>query len=82
MPETGHATKKDLIDETRELVSRLVEVKHKLKERECEFVLSMDEKLRTYGYGAFVSAKQLFWLRDLEERLVPDERQTGLFESQ
>lgn len=79
MPETGHATKKKLIDEARELVARLVPVKHKLRENECEFVMSLDEKLKTYGYGAFVSPKQLFWLRDLEERNVPDERQGGLF---
>lgn len=81
MPETGHATKKDLIDEARTLVGRLIPVKHKLRENECEFVVSLDEKLKTYGYGAFVSPKQLFWLRDLEEKNVPDERQTDLFES-
>jgi hypothetical protein len=79
MPETGHANKKELIDEARTLVTRLVAVKHRLRENECEFVLSMDEKLKTYGYGAFVSAKQLFWMRDLEQRYVPDERQTDLF---
>jgi hypothetical protein len=78
MPETGHANKKDLIDEARTLVQRLVPVKHKLRENECEFVMSLDEKLRRYGYNAFLSPKQLFWLRDLEQRHVPDERQMSL----
>lgn len=78
MPETGHANKKELIDEARKLVTRLVAVKHKLRENECEFVMSLDDKLRQYGYGAFVSPKQLFWLRDLEQKHVPDERQMNL----
>jgi len=81
MPETGHETKKDLINEAVTLVARLVKVKHKLRENECEFVMSLDDKLRQYGYGAFVSPKQLFWLRDLEQRYVPDERQMSLLES-
>lgn len=82
MPETGHTTKEELIDEAQTLVARLVTVKHKLRENECEFVLSLDEKLRRYGYGAFVSPKQLFWLRDLEQRYVDDPRQMNLLESQ
>jgi hypothetical protein len=81
MPETGHSTKEELIDEARTLVSRLVAVKHRLRENECEFVMSLDEKLRTYGYGAFVSPKQLFWLRDLEQKYADDPRQMNLLGS-
>lgn len=79
MPETGRATKVALIDKARALVTRLVAVKHKLRENECEFVLSLDEKIRRYGYGAFVSSAQLNWLRILDKQYVPDERQTNLF---
>ncbi len=81
MPETGHATKEALINEAQTLVTRLVAVKHKLRENECEFVMSLDEKLKTYGYGAFVSDKQMNWLKILDKQYVPDERQTGLFEN-
>jgi hypothetical protein len=78
MPETGDKTKEDLINEAQTLVARLVLVKHKLRENECEFVMRLDDKLRRYGYGAFVSEKQLFWLRDLDQKHVPDERQMNL----
>lgn len=73
------APKKDLIDEAQRLATALVEVKHKLAENECEFVLSMDEKLRRYGYGAYVSGPQLNWLRILHRQHAPDPRQGGLF---
>jgi hypothetical protein len=79
MPETGHASKKDMIDEARALVERLVQVKHKLRENECEFVMSLDEKLKQYGYGAFVSDKQVNWLKILDKQHSPDERQADLF---
>lgn len=81
MPETGHTTKEELINEAQALVTRLVAVKHKLRENECEFVISMDEKLRRYGYGTFVSPKQMDWLRILDKNYVPDERQMNLLES-
>jgi hypothetical protein len=79
MPETGHATKQDLINEAQTLCARLMPYIGNLRENECEFVTTLDEKLRKYGNGTFVSAKQLFWLRDLEQKHVPDERQTALF---
>jgi len=79
MPETGHATKEDLINEAQTLVARLVAVKHKLRENECEFVMSLDEKIRQYGYSAFVSSAQMDWLRILDKKHVLDERQAGLF---
>lgn len=81
MPETGHATKQDLIDEARTLVERLVKVKHKLRKNECEFVLQLDEKLRRYGYGAYVSERQMSWLKILDKQHSLDERQMSLLES-
>lgn len=76
--ETGHATKRDLINEVQTLIERLVLVKHLLRDNEAEFVLNVEAKLKQYGEGAFISAKQLFWLRDLEQRYVPDPRQMSL----
>jgi hypothetical protein len=66
------------INEAHGLVMRLVMVKHRLRENECEFVLSLDEKLKTYGYGTRVSDKQMNWLRILDKQYSPDERQMSL----
>lgn len=78
MPQTGHANKKDLIDEARKRVERLVTVKHKLRENECEFILALDDKFRRYGYSAYLSKAQMDWLRILDKQYVPDERQMSL----
>lgn len=80
MSEADRSSKEKWIDEARDQLARLVAVKHKLQEHECEFVLQLDEKLRRYGYGAFVSEKQMAWLRILDKRHSPDERQAGLFQ--
>jgi hypothetical protein len=77
-PEKERSSKEKRIDEARELVARLVAVKHKLRENEYEFVLDLDEKLRRYGYGAFVSDRQMSWLRILDKKHAPDERQQSL----
>lgn len=69
------------INEAHTLVKRLITVKHKLRENECEFVMSLDEKLGRYGYGTRVSDKQMDWLRILDKNYVPDERQMSLLES-
>jgi hypothetical protein len=65
-------------NEARELVTRLVTVKHRLADNEYEFVLSLEEKLKRYGAGAFVSEKQMHWLKILDRKLSPDERQMSL----
>jgi hypothetical protein len=78
MSETGRSSKEKWIDEARELVARLVVVKHKLKEHECVFVLELEEKLGRYGYGTRVSDKQMSWLKILDRLHVPDERQMSL----
>jgi len=83
MPEAGagRSTNVAWINEAYTLVKRLVAVKHKLRENECEFVMSLDEKLKTYGYGTRVSDKQMNWLRILDKQYVPDERQMNLLEA-
>jgi hypothetical protein len=76
MPEITN--KEAWTNEARELVVRLVSVKFKLAENECEFVLSLEEKLKRYGASAFVSEKQMAWLRILDKKFSPDERQMSL----
>lgn len=78
MPETERKTNVAWINEAYTLVKRLIPLKHRLAENECEFVLSLDEKLRRYGYGAFISDAQMKWLRILDKQYVPDERQMSL----
>lgn len=80
MLETKRKTNVAWINEAYTLVRRLVPVKHKLQENECEFVTSLDEKLKQYGYGAFVSDKQMAWLKILDKQYSPDERQMNLLE--
>lgn len=82
MTNEANSKKRDLIDEAQRLVKRLIEFKHLLRENEAEFVMSVDEKLKTYGYGTFLSDKQLNWLRILDKAHVPDERQGNLFEGE
>ena len=76
MPEITN--KEAWVNEARELVARLVTVKHRLTDNECEFVLSLEEKLNRYGAAAFVSEKQMNWLRILDRKFTPDERQMSL----
>jgi hypothetical protein len=78
MPETGHATQQELIDEARTLIERLLPVVGNLRENQAEFVTTLHGKIQQYRDRAFVSPAQLFWLRDLQ-KYVPDERQANLF---
>jgi hypothetical protein len=78
MPETGHATQEDLINEARTLVERVFPHRSRLNENAAVFVAQMHSKIQQYGDQAFVSPAQLFWLRDLQKH-VPDERQATLF---
>lgn len=41
-----------------------------LEPREQDFVGKIAERLEQYGSEAFVSPKQLFWLRDLKEKYL------------
>lgn len=77
--ETGHKSKEELIAEASKLVERLTPVVGKMRENEAEFIRSMSEKLKRFGAETFVSPRQLFWMRDLDERYVPDPRQVALF---
>jgi hypothetical protein len=78
MAEATAAEKVEAVKQAAALVDALLPVKHLLAGREAEFVLAMDEKLKRYGYGAFVSEKQMKWLRLLEKQYSPDPRQMSL----
>lgn len=59
----------DRAGEAAELVARLVEHRGALDSREAKFLDSMEARCDKYGEKAFVSLKQIFWLRDLEQRV-------------
>lgn len=59
----------DRAGEAAELVARLTSHREALSSRESEFLTSMEERCEKYGEKAFVSLKQIFWLRDLEQRV-------------
>jgi len=80
MPEMGQAHKEAIINEAQERLARIIPVKHKLAENETAFVISLDEKIKQYGYGAYISPRQLSWLRHIDNRYGLDPRQTELFQ--
>ena len=48
---------------------RTIPYREALSSRESEFLTGMEERCEKYGEKAFVSLKQIFWLRDLEQRV-------------
>lgn len=45
-------------------------VRGRMTSKEQGFVRETEERIAVYGSGAFVSTKQLFWLRDLKEKYL------------
>lgn len=60
-----------------ELVAQLLEARS-LRENEREFVDGLHVKLEQYGERAFLSAKQMNWLRALAKEHWRDPRQMSL----
>lgn len=69
----------DPISEAQARVARLLLVKYKLRDNQAQFVGQLDAKLKQYGQETYISQPQLDWLRILDERYAPDERQGQLF---
>jgi hypothetical protein len=69
----------DPITEAQERIGRLLPVKHKLRDNQAQFVGQLDAKLKQYGQETYISQPQLDWLRILDEKYSPDERQGQLF---
>lgn len=67
--ETG-LSKEETTHRACELINRLYEAgaEQNMNERERDFYQSLSERFDVYGDDTFISAKQLYWLRDLVER--------------
>lgn len=57
----------ELRDEAEVLVNRLVD--HGMSPQDGRFVQSMADRFAKYGEKTRVTRKQVFWLRDIAERL-------------
>ncbi len=66
--ETGHASHQDLINEVRRRVGTLQDHLEQMQLHERRFVEDTANRLDTYGDTTQISGKQLFWLRDLDEK--------------
>lgn len=59
----------ELRDEAEELIERLSDRSEALTERDAEFVTSLAERFEQYGERTRVTRPQVFWLRDIAERV-------------
>lgn len=57
-----------LVDMTRGTVE--AELRANLSERDYNFLCDMRQKLKIYGRGLVVTGRQLFYLRDVKDKLV------------
>jgi hypothetical protein len=67
--ETGHESQAELIAEVRHLIDETLPFIDELTPKEAGFVSNLASKLEDYGEKTFVSAKQLFWLRDIYQKI-------------
>lgn len=63
--------------EASELMAVLLPHSGRLRENEAAFVNELNGKLGQYGERAYLSDKQMDWLRGLAKKHVPDPRQTS-----
>jgi hypothetical protein len=70
--------KQQLIAEAQRLVDALLTVRDRLTDGEREFVSLMKSRLEQYQERAFISERQLHWLRVMEKKYAPDPRQMSL----
>jgi hypothetical protein len=66
--ETGHASQEALLKEVSVLLSNLTDHKDEMTPKESRFIEDMEYRQDHCGSGFVVSAKQLFWLRDLNTK--------------
>lgn len=60
----------ELRDEAKELVERLVDHVAALPPRDGKFVQDMADRFEVYGDATRVTRPQVFWLRDIAERVT------------
>lgn len=68
--ETGHASKQERANEACTLTGMLAESEESMEPHEATFFRQMYERCDKWGSETFVSAKQLFWLRDLKDKYL------------
>jgi hypothetical protein len=68
--ETGHMSDIERVSEARRLVTEILPFTDKLSAKNAEFIQKFHDRFEQYGDGTFVSAKQLFWLRDIYETVL------------
>lgn len=61
------------VQEAEEPCRRLKEQEPRLRDKELEFVNDITERLERFQDDTFVSPKQIFWLRDIYQRLTDGE---------
>lgn len=66
--ETGHASLAERAQEARKRVDAIANAVEEMEPNERKFVEDVGGRLDATGDATFVSAKQLFWLRDLDEK--------------
>lgn len=68
--ETGHATMRERAEEVGRLLASISSNIESLGYNENIFVNSMIERYHEFGDGLWVSPQQLFWLRDIADRII------------
>lgn len=68
--ETGHDSQEALIAEVRHLIDETLPFLDELSPKEQNFVADTAQRLELYGDATQVSAKQLFWLRDIYQKIL------------
>lgn len=56
--------------ETERILGMLDGYEDAMKLSDREFVIQMRDRIEQYGKNTFVSSRQLFWLRDIKDRLL------------
>lgn len=69
--ETGHGSMRERAEEVGRLLNVIRSNEMSVeREEDFTFFLSMEKRYEEYGDQLWVSPEQLFWLRDIAERLL------------
>lgn len=58
------------LEEARKLIALIVPHLHQLPQKEREFIVQTEYRLESFGDSALVTPKQLFWMRDIRDRIL------------
>lgn len=65
---SGHSSSRRRNEEAEDILDRLIQHTQIMSPREKEFVEGLYRKFADYGESMIVSPKQIFWLRDLDDK--------------